>query len=69
MDSHVEAQPLFAEPRRVVDRYAASDNEGAEEDAGKVRGLDIWPVLAPPCHKVPEPPCRQLAGAVALRQA
>ena len=36
MDSHVERQPLFPEPRRVVDRYAASDNEGAEEDAGKV---------------------------------
>ena len=50
VDSHVEAQPLFAEPRRVVDRYAASDNEGAEEDAGKVQGFNIWPVLAPPCH-------------------
>ena len=46
VDSHVEKQPLFPEPRRVVDRYAASDNEGAEEDAGKVRGHSDQPIVA-----------------------
>ena len=37
VDSHVERQPLFPEPRRVVDRYAAGDDQGAADDAGKVR--------------------------------
>lgn len=34
VDSHVERQPLFSEPRRVQDRYAAGEDSG--EDAGKV---------------------------------
>jgi Peptidase M16 inactive domain len=34
VDSHVERQPLFSEPRRVQDRYAAGEDSG--DDAGKV---------------------------------
>jgi Zn-dependent M16 (insulinase) family peptidase len=33
VDSHVERQPLFSEPRRVQDRYAAGEDSG--DDAGK----------------------------------
>ena len=35
VDSHVEKQPLFPEPKRVRDTYAAGEDSG--EDAGKVR--------------------------------
>ena len=39
VDSHVAGQPLFSEPRRVVDRYVAGEGDGGDagEDAGKVR--------------------------------
>lgn len=36
VDSHVERQPLFSEPRRVQEHYAAGEDSG--EDAGKVCG-------------------------------
>ena len=34
VDSHVEKQPLFPQPKRVRDTYAAGEDSG--EDAGKV---------------------------------
>ena len=39
VDSHVAGQPLFTEPRRVVDRYVAGEGDGVDagEDASKVR--------------------------------
>ena len=39
VDSHVERQPLFSEPRRVQDRYAAGEDSG--DDAGKVSACAV----------------------------
>ena len=43
VDSHVAKQPLFAEPRRVQDRYAAGEDSG--DDTGKVGSKPVRTLL------------------------
>ena len=45
--SAVVTQPLIPEPRRVVQYYAAGENEGGEEGEGE-EGEEGAPAAAPP---------------------
>lgn len=56
VDSHVERQPLFSEPKRVQDRYAAGEDSG--DDAGKVRNMQPCLVRRAATHiLLPMPKC------------